>query len=124
MTSLRFRSAASQISGHVGEALRSLGVSEVMATQAETRLGDAHFASGFRLEERDDAIGLGELDRMEPNHPDASRIVVYVTIFHEQLEASIAKTLGTMPSFDELQLPRGIEVAVTDGERGSWCRAS
>jgi hypothetical protein len=123
VTHLRFRSSVSQVSLHVGRALRSLGVSQPLSRQAQQSSMGADFASGLRFEEHDESIGLGELDQADPQHTDARRVVVYATYFHEQLEESIARTLGEMPSFEELNLEPEAEASVDEGGE-TWRLAS
>ena len=99
---LRFLSSVSEFQGHLRETLRRLGVTDALAQQILGDLPSAHFGEGFRFEGSDTNIGRTELDRSEPAHPDASRVVVFVQFYNEALERCIAQTSGELLPFDEV----------------------
>lgn len=96
VTSLRFKTSQSKVREELLAALSVLGVTGVLQSEVAHEVSGAHYASGFRFERNDTTIGPGVLDADQPDNPDASCVIVYISQFNAQLEGYLSKTLGEL----------------------------
>ena len=102
VTNLRFKSCGSEIKEHMKQALERLGVTQHLQEMVERDLDHPDFAPGFKFERHDSSIGPGQLDSDEPEDPDAKRVVVYISYYHQQLQEYIDVTCGKLMDFEEV----------------------
>jgi hypothetical protein len=106
VNSRRFKTVKSAVSDHVDHALSDLCVAEELRKRILGEIKDVlTFSGGYRFEST-------------YNFHSSDRVVVYVNLFHQQLEDYISRTTGELRGFAEV-FPQAGEVAAEEWRKSA-----